>query len=269
MEDAMEVEETYEQRAMINAKKHRRVAYRLTKKKGQQEQSALMQLPNEIFELIVHKLSRPDDALRFMASCRLAYNRVRRDARFWGRFYPKLYFIKTPVFGAQHRREETSCPYAQELFRTLASASGVVIAPGKEVEAINGAGSRSYRYWNEACSRMCWNMSTRCTNPKHYPRTVRTPKTELPADPFDSVCKALSKKNLAEYRNAAQFNYDQRLRQLEHEKREVEQRLEVLKRSWVDTAARAIEIQQKKEKFQEKKEKALPFIDLSKFETSS
>lgn len=263
----MEVEETYEQRAMINSKKHRRVAYRLTKKKGQQEQSALMQLPNEIFELIVHKLSRPDDALRFMASCRLAYNRVRRDARFWGRFYPKLHFVKTPWLAAPHLH--VKCEKALELVKNNPREVPHWPPGMDEWEAVFEPHTYARNAYVRQLNALHWGRQSHCNDPKHYARTQRVPKTELPADPFDSVCKALSKKNLAEYRNAAQFNYDQRLRQLELEKREVEQRLEVLKRSWVDTAARAIEIQQKKEKFQEKKEKALPFIDLSKFETSS
>lgn len=235
--DAMEVEQTYEARALENSKKHRRVAYRLTKKKGQQEQSRLMQLPNEIFELIVHKLSRPDDALRFMASCRLAYNRIRRDARFWGRFYPTLHFVKVPKYGAYHHYMPDCRPWSQH----------------------HGRGVHTMHY----------GMNDLCTDPKHYIRSVRTPKTTLPVDPFDSVCKALSKHNLAAYRKEAQTDHDRRMREIDREKRELEQRIKLLKDNWVDAATRAIKTQQRKEIFQEKKEKLLPFIDLASFETSS
>jgi hypothetical protein len=236
-EDTMEVEETYEQRAMINSKKHRRVAYRLTKKKGQQEQSALMQLPNEVLEQILHKLTRPDDALRFMASCRLAYNRLRRDARFWGRFYPKLYFVKEPAYGAHHIYMTSCKPWAQN----------------------HGYGVHHMHY----------GMNDLCTDPKHYIRSVRKPKTELPADPFDSVCKALSKQNLAAYRKESQRDHSSRIRTQASEKVDLERRIKLLKDQWVDAAAEEIKETTRKRKYEEMIEKSMPFIDLEKFESTS
>jgi hypothetical protein len=268
MEDAMEIEQTYEQRALVNSKKHRRVAYRLTKKKGQQEQSTLMQLPNEVFEAIVHRLRRPDDALRLMASCRLAYNRLRRDGRFWGRFYPKLYFVKEPALGAPHQVHHITCKPMLAWFRSMAGGNGLDIREGHEAEAINDVWSRAPGVWYNTCHLASWGTQvvTVCNDPKHYVRSVRTPKTDLPADPFDSVCKALSKKNMQAYVKESTRNHDAKIGYHEASKRDLERRLELLKNQWVDAAHEVMKERQRKETFEEKKEKSLPFIDLSEFE---
>lgn len=243
MEDAMEVEETYEQRAVVNSKKHRRLAYRLTKKKGAQLQSKLLQLPAEVFEMIIMQLTRPDDALRLMATCRLAYNTLRsKDPmrvgyRFWSRFYPKLYFVKEPAYGAYHIYMSSCRPWAQH----------------------HGYGVHHMHY----------GMNDLCTDPKHYIRSVRKPKTDIPADPFDSVCKALSKQNLLAYRKELQHDYVGKIREQMLSKRDYEQRIKVLKEHWVDAAHEEMLQTQKWEIFKEKKEKSLPFIDLEKYEWTS
>jgi hypothetical protein len=237
------MEETYEQRALANSKKHRRLAYRLTKKKGAQVQSRLMQLPPEVFEMIVMQLKRPDDGIRLMGTCRLAYNILRNKDpmqvgyRFWGRFYPKLYFVKEPAYGARHLYMTSCQPWVQH----------------------HGRG-----YYT-----MTYGTQDLCTDPKHYIRTERKPKTELPADPFDSVCKALSKQNLQAYRKESQRDHAARIRNRSLEKVDLERRIKLLKDQWVDAAAEEIKETGRKRKYEEMMEKSLPFIDLEKYEWTS
>jgi hypothetical protein len=109
-------------------------------------------------------------------------------------------------------------------------------------------------------------MNDLCTDPKHYIRSVRKPKTDLPADPFDSVCKALSKKNMQAFVKESTRNHDAKIGHHEASKRDLERRLELLKNQWVDAAHEVMKERQRKETFEEKKEKSLPFIDLSEFE---
>lgn len=266
----MEVEvprQTYEQRAAENSRKHRRVAYRLTKKKGAQEQCWLFQLPPEIVEHILHFLTRPDDALRFMASCRRAYNTLRRDARFWGRFYPKLYFTKTPQPYAQHSfvRCELALDAAEQRYPHA-------LWPNDKAERWRRIDWQCVKSaYDRQCGKMRWGREDNtCTDPKHYPRTLRIPKTTVPEDPFDSVCKALSKHNLAEYKKEAQRTTSNRLRDLYVQKQDTARRIEMLKDHWVYQAAEYVREEERQKTFKEKMEKSLPFIDLADyFETSS
>jgi hypothetical protein len=74
-------------------------------------------LPDEIICHVMSFLSRPDDALRFMATCKRFYNAGRWHTPYWRQFYPMLKQVRVILPSSTHRYERIwACKKMCELF---------------------------------------------------------------------------------------------------------------------------------------------------------
>lgn len=74
-------------------------------------------LPDEIICHVMSFLSRPDDALRFMATCKRFYNAGRWHTPYWRQFYPMLKQVRVILPSATHKHDRMwSCKKMRDLF---------------------------------------------------------------------------------------------------------------------------------------------------------
>ena len=62
-------------------------------------------LPDELICHIMSFLKRPDDALRYMATCKRFYNAGRWHTPYWRQYYPMLKQVRVILPSAEHKYE--------------------------------------------------------------------------------------------------------------------------------------------------------------------
>lgn len=159
-----------EEGALVSSRTKRRKAFRTHRAKG----LLPAPLPNEVVCLIFDQIRRPDDALRFMLSCKRVYNVGRGYMAYWERFWRKVVFDRIPNPLAYHR--SCPCPEYKQIWKE-AQATG-------RTRCLHYSMFQYTHVWGEF----------HCNEERHYTQKIEVPTKAIPpADVFNDLSRRLNK----------------------------------------------------------------------------
>jgi hypothetical protein len=145
-------------------------------------------LPDEIISHIMSFLLRPDDALRFMATCKRFYNAGRWHTPYWRQYYPVLKQVRVILPSATHTADSWwRC-------KALSAAYYDHRKENPQDRMLYSDFMRSIDY-----------ATLNCGNPKHYDQARQPcPPEDIPPDACNAVLVELQKQHHRKKRNLIQ-----------------------------------------------------------------